>query len=148
MKKLTVLLAGLLLVAAASEVSVSDARAQALGFQLIVNKANTTKVLERRFVQDAFLKRVEKWPNGRAVQPVDMTLRSPVRKQFSGTIMKQSPTQVRNYWTRLIFGGREIPPPEVQDDDAVIAWVTKRPGAIGYISIYAESPDVKVVPVK
>ena len=147
-KTITALLAALLFFGAGTGVKANTVSAQQNdGYQLIVNKSNTVAKLTRTFVSDAYLKKVSRWPNGKAIQPVDMPTRSPVRKQFSNSIMQKPPAAVRNYWTQLVFGGRDVPPPEVKSDEAVIAWVAKRPGAIGYISIYADTDKVRAVTV-
>jgi hypothetical protein len=41
---------------------------------------------------------------------------------------------VRAYWQQLIFSGRGVPPVELESDEAVVAFVLKYPGAVGYVS--------------
>jgi hypothetical protein len=57
-----------------------------------------------------------------------------VRKRFSEAVLKRSVGAVRSYWQQRIFSGRDVPPPEVDSDEAVMAYVARYPGAIGYVS--------------
>jgi ABC-type phosphate transport system substrate-binding protein len=118
------------------------------GFKMIVNNANTTTSVNRQFLADAYLKKVTRWPNGKSIQPIDGKPSSQTRVFFSASVMKKPVPAVRNYWTQMIFGGRNIPPPEAPSEEAIIAYVAKRVGAVGYISVYAEPKSVKVIAVK
>ena len=79
------------------------------------------------------------------VFPVDQTLSQIVRAEFSKQIHGKSPKTIRNYWQQQIFSGRGIPPPEKSSDMAVILYVQKHPGAIGYVSNKVPLRGVKVV---
>jgi ABC-type phosphate transport system substrate-binding protein len=41
---------------------------------------------------------------------------------------------VKSYWQQQIFSGRDVPPPEKQTENDVVAFVRSNPGAIGYVS--------------
>ena len=51
-----------------------------LSFKVIVNKANPTSSLSKTELSRFFMKKVVRWESGDAVQPVDLTSNSPVRK--------------------------------------------------------------------
>ena len=80
--------------------------------------------------------------------PVDLAGESSVRKKFSEDVLKRSLSAVRSYWQQLIFSGRNVPPPELDSDQAVIEYVAKRRGAIGYVSGACAIDAVKVVSVR
>ena len=66
---------------------------------------------------------------------------------MSQSIHLRSVASIKNYWQRQIFAGHNTPPPEVDDDDAVIDFIAEHPGAIGYISSETSVSDVKVIKV-
>ena len=151
MNKLTKFLVFLSLMMATTAAAVQPTPASAQrrdGFKLIVNPSNSVTAVNRQFMEDAFLKKVTRWPNGKVIQPIDGKPQSQTRVFFSTTVMKKPVPQVRNYWTQMIFGGRNIPPPEGASEEAIISYVAKRPGAVGYVSVYADTKNVKIITVK
>jgi ABC-type phosphate transport system substrate-binding protein len=119
-----------------------------VGYRVIVHPQNAEQTLERPFLANAFLKKVTRWPNGEVVRPVDLPLASPARRKFSEEVLGRSVSAVRSYWQQLIFSGRDIPPPELDSDAAVIAYVLRTPGAVGYVSGSAALGAAKPVAVK
>jgi hypothetical protein len=55
---------------------------------------------------------------------------------------------VRSYWQQRIFSGRDVPPPELDSDDAVIGFVSKYAGAVGYVSGAAKLVGVRELGIK
>jgi hypothetical protein len=55
---------------------------------------------------------------------------------------------VKSYWQQVIFSGRGVPPPELESDEAVIRYVLRFPGAVGYVSGTADVRGVKVLAVR
>jgi ABC-type phosphate transport system substrate-binding protein len=102
-------------------------------FVVIVNAKNPERGAARSFVSDAFLKKSTRWKDGEAIRPVDQKASSGVRKAFSKAVLKRSVAAVRNYWQQKIFSGRGVPPPELESDEAVVAYVEKHVGAVGYV---------------
>lgn len=107
-------------------------------FQVIVHPSNTLSTASRDFLQQAFFKRTTRWDDGAAIHPVDLPPNSKVRGAFSGRVLNRSVAAVRSYWQQRIFSGRELPPPELESDEAVIRYVASSPGAVGYISPHAK----------
>lgn len=124
------------------------ALAQAPAYRVIVHPGNTVTTMTRDQIADAFLKKITRWPGGETIRPVDLHGRSPAREKFANHVLRRSLAAVRSYWQQLIFSGRNIPPPELDTDAAVIAYVLKYPGAIGYVSGEAQVDAVKVIIVK
>lgn len=103
-------------------------------FQLVVHPGSRSSVLTRDFVAQAFLKRVTRWPDDSAIHPVDLRPDSPTRRAFSERVLARSVSAVRSYWQQRIFSGRDLPPPELDSDDAVLRYVVNTAGAIGYVA--------------
>jgi ABC-type phosphate transport system substrate-binding protein len=128
--------------------AVGTSRAAPASYRVIVNPANASSAFERRFLTDAFLKKTTRWPTGEAIRPVDLGSDSGARRRFSEEVLGRSISAVKSYWQQMIFSGRAIPPPELDTDEEVVRYVSKYPGAVGYVSAVAEVAGVKVVMVK
>jgi hypothetical protein len=117
-------------------------------YVLIVHSTNPAVRLERKFLEDAFLKKVTRWPGGTVIRPVDLSPDSRVRQRFTGEILKRSIVAVKGYWHQRIFSGRDVPPPELASDEDAIRYVLKHEGAIAYVSLAANVNGTKIVTVK
>jgi ABC-type phosphate transport system substrate-binding protein len=112
--------------------SAKDARA-ASAFRVIVHPQVKGSEIPRSVLGAIFLKQALKWGDGRAVVPVDQSIQSAVRRQFSNDVLKQGIVEVQVYWQRRITAG-QVPPPVKTSDEDVVAFVASTPGAIGYVS--------------
>jgi hypothetical protein len=117
-------------------------------FFVVVNARNPSSSVDREFLSDAFLKRTTRWSNGVAIRPADQRPDAPVRHAFSKVVLKRSVAAVRNYWQQRIFSGKDIPPPELESDAAVMHYVAKYEGGVGYVSSTATLEGVKVVSIR
>jgi len=130
----------------------SSARADApeSAFVVIVNGHNPAKFAERAFIADAFLKKASRWSSGEVLRPGDLRPSSVARHAFSGAVLQRSVAAVRSYWQQCIFSGRDVPPPELDSDEAMLRYVAKYGGAVGYVSAATklEGSNVKVIALR
>jgi ABC-type phosphate transport system substrate-binding protein len=126
----------------------ADSPAATGGYQVIVNPANPITSVERRFLLDAFLKKVTRWPGDELIRPADLDVGSPVRRRFSDQVLRRSVAAVKSYWQQLVFSGRDVPPPELDTDWQMVRYVLKYPGAIGYVGLGANLDGVKIMTVR
>jgi ABC-type phosphate transport system substrate-binding protein len=117
-------------------------------FRVVVNPDNPSTALGRDFLSDAFLKRTTRWNDGETIRPVDQRPDSFVRRRFSDGVLQRSVAAVKSYWQQRIFSGRDLPPPELDSDDAVVSYVLKHRGAVGYVSGNAKLDRAKAVAVQ
>jgi ABC-type phosphate transport system substrate-binding protein len=117
----------------------------ASGFHVIVHPDNPAQRLSRRFVADAFLRRTARWPHGELLAPVDLSPQSSLRAEFSEQVLGKPLTALRMHWQQVIFTGRGLPPPEFPSEVAVVQYVLRERGAIGYVSPGADCAPAKVV---
>jgi len=123
-------------------------RAQNLtGFQVIVNADNPLTTISKAQLSKLLLKKEMKWENGKDVLPVDLKENSKTREEFSTQIHGRPVSAIRAFWQKMIFSGRQIPPPEKESDQAVIDYVAEHPGAVGYISSKTAITRVKKLDV-
>ena len=98
--------------------------------------ATRRPAVDRRFLSQAFLQaRPSPGPTATAIRPVDLP------PDFAGApplhrarCHSRSVAAVKSYWQQVIFSGRGVPPPELETDEAVLRFVARHPGAIGYVS--------------
>lgn len=117
-------------------------------FRLVVHPDISTKIIDRRFLADAFLKKTTRWPDGTSIHPVDLKADSSIRRRFSQDVLGRSVVAVKSYWQQVIFSGRDLPPPELENEDEVLKYVLSRPGAVGYIASTTNVGTAKVMEVQ
>jgi ABC-type phosphate transport system substrate-binding protein len=126
-----------------------EARAdETVDFQVIVHPDNPVTSTTRAFAADAFLKTTTRWSDGETIRPVDLPASSPVRRAFSETVLKRSLSAVRSYWQQRIFSGRDVPPPELDSDEAVVNYVLAHRGSVGYVTATTKLRSAKVVQIR
>jgi ABC-type phosphate transport system substrate-binding protein len=119
-----------------------------LGFRVVVNEGNPVTSLSREELADLFLKKVSAWREGTLVLPVDQLEETAVRENFNREILHKSNSAVRAYWQQRIFAGRDVPPPERENDGAVLDFVRRNRGAVGYVTAESPTAGVKALTVR
>ena len=102
-------------------------------FEVIVNAANPVNSLPADEVSRIFLHKALVWPNGVHMMPVDLPEDAPARDAFSHAVHARSAAAVKAYWQRMIFSGRDLPPPEKSSAE-VLSLVRADAGGIGYLA--------------
>jgi hypothetical protein len=124
------------------------ARAEGPAYRVIVNPKNVTPAVERRFLAQVFLRKATQWDDGEVIRPVDLPADAPARRRFAEDVLDRSVAAVKSYWQQVIFSGRGVPPPELDSDEAVLRYVLRHAGAVGYVSGNADVRAVKVLVVR
>jgi len=117
-------------------------------FRVLVHPDNPVSSVSRDFITDTFLKRTTRWQDGETAHPVDQRADAAVRKSFSDAVLRRSVSAIKRYWQQRIFSGRDLPPPELESDDAVVGYVLKHRGAIGYVTSSAKLGRAKPVSIQ
>ena len=117
-------------------------------YRIIVHPENPTSKAPRQFLASAFLKEVTRWDGGESLRPVDLKPQTTTRRRFSESVLNRSVAAVKSYWQQRIFSGRGVPPPELDSDEAVVAYVLKHRGAVGYVSPAADIGKTRLVRVE
>lgn len=83
--------------------------------------------------------------NGMRVTPVNLPPGNALRAHFLRDYLKQDEDQYIGYWTVRRYVGKGTPPRELENPDAVIEFVSRTTGAIGYVEESRLTPEMKVL---
>jgi ABC-type phosphate transport system substrate-binding protein len=110
-------------------------------YMVIVNAENKSEPLKNKEVSNLLLRKQTRWKHNRkTVKPVDQTYASAARKLFTSDVHGASTSQIQRYWRKRIFSGRDVPPKQFKNDQAVIDYVKANADAVGYVSGTATLP--------
>lgn len=84
------------------------------------------------------------WPQGLRIKPVNLRSQSQLRIKFSTAVLGSRPKSQIDYWNGQYFNGI-LPPYSVDSEEAVLRYITKTRGAIGYVN--ACKLDSRVTPL-
>lgn len=121
------------------------------GVAVIVHEGTGPEDLGAAQIRRIFLLRQRFWSDGAPVAPVNLPAASALREEFSRLVLGQSTRDLAEYWKDLYFHGTQ-PPPVLDSEEAVLLYVSRTDGAIGYVSLSFLSgvslpPGVRVVRV-
>jgi len=112
---------------------------------VIVSAGNANNALDQDTIARIFLGKVSSFPDGSQAIPVDQNEGSASREAFSDKVLGKSSSQLKAYWSRLIFTGKGTPPKESGSDADIKALVAKNPNLIGYVDTSVVDDSVKIV---
>ena len=92
-----------------------------------------------------FLGKSKSLPGGQRVTPVSLAEGNAATDEFNDKVLGKSASQLKSYWSKLIFTGKGQPPSELGSDADVVAKVSSDPNSIGYVSTASVTDAVKVL---
>lgn len=92
-----------------------------------------------------FLGKSKKLPGGQKVTPVSLAEGNAATDEFNDKVLGKSASQLKSYWSKLIFTGKGQPPKELGSDADVVAKVSADANSIGYVSSASVTDAVKVL---
>ncbi len=99
---------------------------------VVANADVPVSTLAPRDARRIFLLRERFWPHGQRIAPVNLPASSPLRRDFSVKLLGRSVREMSEYWNDMYFHGTQ-PPAVLDSERAVLLYVARTPGAIGYI---------------
>lgn len=112
---------------------------------VIVSASNPNSTMDQATISRIFLGKAKSFPDGSQALPVDQDEGSKTREAFNSTVIGKSDSQLKSYWSRLIFTGKGTPPKQSGTDAEIKALVANNPNIIGYVDSAAVDGTVKVV---
>ncbi|MBU0913034.1 MAG: phosphate ABC transporter substrate-binding protein [Gammaproteobacteria bacterium] len=110
---------------------------------VIVHPSNAV-TLSQDDINKIFTGRAKSFSDGKAAEPMNLAEAVAVRADFDQKALGRSSSQMKAYWSKLIFTGKGTPPKELASEQEVLDAVAKNPAAIGYVSAGAVTGSVKV----
>lgn len=114
---------------------------------VIVSAASKIKSLPHLHLEDLYLGRTSRFPDGSPAVPIDQKPGTRDRSAFSNEFLGRSEAQIKAHWSKMIFTGRGRPPAEAVDAQELKKLVAENPRAIGYIDRRLVDATVRVVVV-
>lgn len=111
---------------------------------VVVPEDSSVEPLNRRQLSNLFLSRSNRFSNGDRAIPLEIK-NNPLRKGFYQYITKKTPTQLKSYWTTLIFTGKGKPPKTFSDKDELVDYMKKHEGSVTYLHSSEVTPLMKVI---
>ena len=111
---------------------------------VVVNSANANAV-DDSDISRIFLGKMKKFPSGNSIEPINSSAGSAARTEFEKKVLKKSSSQVKAYWSKLVFSGKGKPPKELGSDADVLKHVAANADAIGYVDAGSVDGSVKVL---
>lgn len=111
---------------------------------VIVNPANGNTPSEKD-INRMFLGKKKSFASGDKVTAIYVKEGADIRAEFDDKVLKKSASQLKAYWSKLMFTGKGTMPAEEANSAAVKARVAAEPNAIGYIDGADVDDSVKVI---
>ena len=112
---------------------------------IIVHPGASLAVMDEGQITRIYLGKAKTFPNGDPVKPADQTRNSPSRNEFIKKVLNKNESQLKSYWSKLIFTGKGNPPEPVGDDKSMLAWVASHEDGLGYVDAEVVDDTVKVI---
>lgn len=113
-------------------------------FAIIAAKDSDSAAISRETAAFIFKRRLRYWKSGARIQPANLPANDPLRRAFSLCLLGQTPDAMASYWQEMYFHG-VVPPFVIETERAVLLFVERTPGAIGYVSTCPLDPDLRVL---
>ena len=99
---------------------------------VIVHPSNAAS-LDKSSISRIFLGKAKSFPGGGQAVPINLAEGSTGSKDFNSKVLNKSASQLKAYWSKLVFTGKGTPPKAVGNDAEMIALISANPNMIGFI---------------
>lgn len=112
--------------------------------RLIVHKDNSVSSATIEEVSKVYLGKARNLPGGDTLLVLDVDPSSASRSGYLEKVVQKKETELKQYWSRIVFTGKGVPPKLVGNDEAVVKMVSDNKNAIGIVNLPV-GPEVKIV---
>lgn len=96
-------------------------------------------------VESIFMLKKSTFADGSKASPFYLSGDDTARNLFNEKALGKSSSQLKAYWSKLVFTGKGTPPPELPSSAEAVAKVAADPAAVAYVDKSAVTSAVKVV---
>ena len=112
---------------------------------LVTSADSNVDTLSRDEAEQLYLGRRSSLADGRPLLLLDLPP-GPVRDQFYRLLTGKNPSQIRAYWSRMVFTGRALPPRESVSVEDARRLLLENPGTVGYLpDTFASDPSLHIL---
>lgn len=112
---------------------------------VVVSSSSSIDSLTQKQVSSIFLGKKSTFPDGSKAVAIDQKDGSSDREDFYRKVTGKSGSQLKSYWSKLIFSGKGQPPKQLADADEVKTSLSSNPNQISYMAEDAVDASVKIV---
>lgn len=112
---------------------------------VVANPRSGIDRMSREEVVYVFMGRWRQLPSGIPAQPVDAPVDSAERTAFYRQLVNKDASEVKAYWSRLVFSGGARPPASPKSRDEQLRILASTAGAVGYLDRALVDARIKVV---
>jgi ABC-type phosphate transport system substrate-binding protein len=115
------------------------------GVVVVVSSKSPVNSLSLDQVSDIFLGKASRFPDGSQAVPIDQNPAAADAEPFRDKVTKKSASQLKAYWSKLVFTGKAQMPKQVKNGEEVKSLIGANPNMVGYIDSSLVDSSVKVV---
>ena len=112
---------------------------------VIASASSPVSKLDKEQVANLFLGKSSSYPDGSAAVPIEQTDGSTAHEEFHKNVTEKSASQLKSYWSKMIFSGKGTAPKEVANNTELLKLVAANPTMIGYVDKNTLDKSVKVI---
>lgn len=114
---------------------------------LIANPGVAVSELSSSEVKSVFLGKTGNWDDGSRIV-LSMLKGGDVSAEFLKSNVKKSQKQFGTFWKKAVFSGTGEMPADFDTESDLIMFVSRTPGAVGYVDEASVNESVKVITIK
>ncbi|MCL2919096.1 substrate-binding domain-containing protein [Shewanella litorisediminis] len=118
--------------------------ASAMAEVVVVVHPSNGVTMDSGDISRIYLGKLKTFPGGGPVVPLDLKEGSSTRTAFVDKVLGKSESQLKAYWSKLVFSGQGQPPKSV-DDAEMLNLVASNPNMIGFVDAANVNDTVKVI---
>jgi len=113
-------------------------------FAVVVSIDSPVTEMNKQQVSNIFLSRTNRFTNGEKANPLELK-KSQLRTEFYQHISSKTRTQLKSYWTTLIFTGKGKPPKSFSSISELLDHMGSHSGSIAYVPLRQVTNGMKVI---
>jgi len=111
---------------------------------VVVHPSNANAI-DAGEIKKIFTGKTKSFADGSKALPITQADGNPVTDEFNQNVLSKSSSQLKAYWSKLVFTGKGTPPKEVANDAEVVSLVANNPNLIGFVTQGSADGSVKII---
>ncbi|WP_347985893.1 phosphate ABC transporter substrate-binding protein [Methylomonas sp. AM2-LC] len=112
---------------------------------VVVSAKSSVSQLDKEKISAIFLGKTSTFPDGNQAEPIEQLDESTAHDEFHRKVTEKSNSQLKSYWSKMVFSGQGNPPKEIVTSTELLKLIAANPKIIGYIEKSELNNSLKVV---